>query len=82
MGAFAISAALYQSLRTGQGLTTESVERSISLMLSGSRPSDVLTANILSNRGRTIRPKTLNQKNYVDAIDAMQRSLAALRSGR
>ena len=33
------------------------------------RPADVLTANILSNRGRTIRPKTLNQKRYVDAID-------------
>ena len=25
--------------------------------------------NILSTRGRTIRPKTLNQKHYVDAID-------------
>ena len=34
------------------------------------RPADVLTLNILSNRGRTIRPKTLNQKRYVDAIDA------------
>ena len=56
-------------LRTGQALSGESVERSISLMLSGSRPSDVLTANILSNRGRTIRAKTLNQKRYVDAID-------------
>ena len=33
------------------------------------RPADVLTHNILSNRGRTIRPKTLNQKRYVDAID-------------
>jgi phosphate starvation-inducible PhoH-like protein len=33
------------------------------------RPAEVLTANILSNRGRTIRPKTLNQKRYVDAID-------------
>ena len=29
----------------------------------------MLTLNILSNRGRTIRPKTLNQKRYVDAID-------------
>jgi hypothetical protein len=29
----------------------------------------VLSLNILSNRGRTIRPKTLNQKRYVDAID-------------
>jgi phosphate starvation-inducible PhoH-like protein len=25
--------------------------------------------NIVSNRGRTIRPKTLNQKRYVEAID-------------
>jgi phosphate starvation-inducible PhoH-like protein len=33
------------------------------------RPADVLTMNIVSNRGRTIRPKTLNQKHYVDAID-------------
>ena len=33
------------------------------------RPADVLTMNIVSNRGRTIRPKTLNQKRYVDAID-------------
>jgi phosphate starvation-inducible PhoH-like protein len=35
----------------------------------GERPADVLTLNILSSRGRTIRPKTLNQKRYVDAID-------------
>ncbi len=56
-------------LRTGQALSSESVERSIGLMRSGTRPSDVLTGNILSNRGRTIRAKTLNQKRYVDAID-------------
>jgi phosphate starvation-inducible PhoH-like protein len=56
-------------LRTSQPLTEESVERSISLLRDGTRPTEVLTANILSNRGRTIRPKTLNQKRYVDAID-------------
>jgi phosphate starvation-inducible protein PhoH and related proteins len=56
-------------LRTSQALTEESVERSISLLRDGTRPTEVLTANILSNRGRTIRPKTLNQKRYVDAID-------------
>ncbi len=56
-------------LRTGQALTAESVERSISLLRTGARPSEVLTSNILSNRGRTIRAKTLNQKRYVDAID-------------
>ena len=33
------------------------------------RPADILSLNILSNRGRTIRPKTLNQKRYVDSID-------------
>lgn len=56
-------------VRTGQGLTPESVERSISMLRSNVRPAEVLTANILSNRGKTIRAKTLNQKNYVDAID-------------
>lgn len=33
------------------------------------RPAEVLTQNILSSRGRTIRPKTVNQKTYVDAIE-------------
>jgi phosphate starvation-inducible protein PhoH and related proteins len=59
-------------IRTGQGLTSEAVERSIAMLREETkeRPADVLTLNILSNRGRTIRPKTLNQKRYVDAIDA------------
>ncbi len=29
----------------------------------------MLTLNILSRRGKTIRPKTLGQKRYVDSID-------------
>ena len=29
----------------------------------------MLSLNILSRRGKNIRPKTLNQKHYVDAID-------------
>ena len=57
-------------LRTGQGLTPEAVERSITMLRGGDgRPSTVLTANILSTRGKSIRAKTLNQKRYVDAID-------------
>ena len=32
------------------------------------RPSDVLTSGVLSSRGRTVRPKTLGQKRYVDTI--------------
>jgi phosphate starvation-inducible PhoH-like protein len=55
----------------GQPLTTDAVERSVGMLRqqTSERPADVLTLNILSNRGRTIRPKTLNQKHYVDAID-------------
>ncbi|MCL2802820.1 MAG: PhoH family protein [Micrococcales bacterium] len=32
-------------------------------------PAQVLTQSILSSRGKTVRPKTLGQKRYVDAID-------------
>ena len=58
-------------LATGQALNRDAVERSVSMLRAhtNERPADVLTMNILSNRGRTIRPKTLNQKRYVDAID-------------
>ena len=58
-------------LRTGQGLTADAVERIVSMLTAreDTRPADVLTHNILSARGKTIRPKTLNQKRYVDAID-------------
>ncbi|MFV2117275.1 PhoH family protein [Streptomyces sp. Act-28] len=61
-------------LRTGQPMTEDAVERSIAMLKeetggAAETPSEVLTQNILSSRGRTIRPKTLNQKRYVDAID-------------
>ncbi|WP_432152258.1 PhoH family protein [Streptomyces sp. bgisy029] len=65
-------------LRTGAPMTEDAVERSIAMLRAagtgegdpqGETPAEVLTQNILSNRGRTIRPKTLNQKRYVDAID-------------
>lgn len=64
-------------LRTGQPMTEDAVERSIAMLRASDdgqadgteTPAEVLTQNILSSRGRTIRPKTLNQKRYVDAID-------------
>ena len=58
-------------LGTGQALNRDAVERSVAMLRAHTkeRPADVLTMNILSNRGRTIRPKTLGQKRYVDAID-------------
>ncbi|RYB91139.1 PhoH family protein [Nocardioides oleivorans] len=58
-------------VRTGQGVTDETVERIVQMLQTETqeRPADVLSLNILSNRGRTIRPKTLNQKRYVESID-------------
>ena len=62
---------LTQLVASGAELTPDAVERSVAMLRrkSGVRPADVLTLDILSARGRTIRPKTLNQKRYVDAID-------------
>ncbi|MCM3883960.1 PhoH family protein [Frankia sp. R82] len=59
-------------LDAGTELSPQHVDHSLAMLRSGAqeRPAEVLTLNILSNRGRTIRPKTLNQKRYVDAIDA------------
>jgi phosphate starvation-inducible PhoH-like protein len=55
----------------GQPLTPEAVRHSVA-MLTGTgneSPAEVLSLDVLARRGRTIRPKTLNQKRYVDAID-------------
>ena len=46
--------------------------RSIAMINDGSSPAEVLTLNILSNRGKTIRPKTSNQKRYVDALSTLK----------
>jgi len=56
----------------GQALTPEVVRHSIAMLTGSSNesPAEVLSLDILSRRGKTIRPKTLNQKRYVDAIDA------------
>ncbi len=58
--------------RSGQGLDPADVVTSDRILRAdtGDRPSDVLGGEaILSSRGRVIRPKTLGQKAYVDAID-------------
>jgi phosphate starvation-inducible PhoH-like protein len=69
---FEVLTELITIVRTGQGLTGDAVERVVGMTALSAetlRPAEVLTQNILSSRGRTIRPKTLNQKRYVDAID-------------
>jgi phosphate starvation-inducible PhoH-like protein len=62
---------LFAVVRSGQGLSADVVTRSVALLRQsdGERPRDVLTADILTTRGRAIRPKSANQKKYVDAID-------------
>jgi len=66
-----VIAEMLSILRTGQSLTPDAVERSVAMLRSDRSlsPSQLLTANILSSRGKAIRAKTLNQKRYVDAID-------------
>jgi len=62
---------LLELQRKGADLSVDAVERAVAMLRAeqGVRPADVLTQGILSARGRTIRPKTLNQKHYADAID-------------
>jgi phosphate starvation-inducible PhoH-like protein len=62
---------LLELIKTGQNLTPDSVARVYGILTAetGERPAEVLSLNILSRRGKNIRPKTLNQKHYVDAID-------------
>nr|WP_017534187.1 PhoH family protein [Nocardiopsis alba] len=62
---------LIELAKSGTHITPDTIGRMIHMLRSpgNERPADVLTTNILSNRGKTIRPKTLNQKRYVDTID-------------
>ncbi|BDZ38050.1 phosphate starvation protein PhoH [Microbacterium suwonense] len=57
--------------RSGHDLAPSDVENSARILRQddGPRPSEVLGEAILSTRGRVIRPKTLGQKEYVDAIE-------------
>jgi phosphate starvation-inducible PhoH-like protein len=66
-------ALLFEELLTildqGQTLTTESVGKTIDMIKEDQgRPSEVFGDVLLTTRGRSIAPKTLGQKQYVDAI--------------
>ncbi|WP_230006971.1 MULTISPECIES: PhoH family protein [unclassified Microbacterium] len=76
-GAAAVAAArglvdeLLTMTRNGHGLDPADVSNSSRILRSdgGPRPSEVLGEAILSSRGKVIRPKTMGQKAYVDAIE-------------
>jgi|UniRef100_UPI00404B9B40 phosphate starvation-inducible protein PhoH and related proteins len=58
-------------IRSGNVLNVDAVNRAIEMLDHKpiDHPAEVLSLNIVSNRGRTIRPKTANQKRYVEAIE-------------
>ena len=57
-------------LRTGHSLRIDDVDRIVTMTRKGEAPAQVMTADIISHHGHVIRPKTRNQKRYVDAMDA------------
>ena len=56
---------------TGFRLGSDEIRRSTSMVAANqaARPAEVLSQSILSSKGKSIRPKTIGQKAYVDAID-------------
>jgi phosphate starvation-inducible PhoH-like protein len=61
---------MIELIQAGQDLLPQDFARSARMIEDGAaRPADVLSQSIISSRGKTIRPKTLGQKTYVDAID-------------
>jgi phosphate starvation-inducible PhoH-like protein len=57
-------------LERGDALTADTVGRSIDIIQGDGegRPSVVFGDSVLTTRGRSIKPKTVGQKKYVDAI--------------
>jgi len=57
--------------RRGHVIAPDSVKHAVSIVTveAPQSVSEVLASDIVSRRGKTIRPKTLGQKTYVDAID-------------
>lgn len=61
---------MIELIAAGQDLAPADFTRSAKMLEAESaKPADVLSQSILSSRGKSVRPKTLGQKLYVDAID-------------
>jgi phosphate starvation-inducible PhoH-like protein len=66
---------LLDVLRSGQALDEPTVRQVLRMVVddeptSDLKPAAVLSEALLTHRGKTIRPKTLGQKRYLDAIRA------------
>jgi len=65
----ALFSEMIQLVERGEGLSLDSVERSIELMRQGDCSPTALHGDvILTHKGKAIRPKTGGQKRYIDAI--------------
>jgi phosphate starvation-inducible protein PhoH and related proteins len=61
---------LIQLVRNGADLGQSDVTTSAHILdTNAGSPAELLSQAILTSRGKSIRPKTLGQKDYVDAID-------------
>ena len=61
---------LIQMVRNGLDLGDTDVTQSAHILEQhGGSPAELLSQAILTSRGKSVRPKTLGQKAYVDAID-------------
>jgi len=62
---------LLQLVRSDQDLATIDVTESARVLEADAEasPANLLTQAIITTRGKSIRPKTMGQKEYVDAID-------------
>jgi len=63
---------LAELVARGQPVDRRTVEQVVRLVREGveARAADVLGEHLVTHRGRTIRPKTLGQRRYLDAIRA------------
>ena len=69
VGAKALIEDLVELIAGGHELAPAEVKRGAKMVSEQTRPTDVLSQSILSSRGKSVRPKTIGQKKYVDAID-------------
>jgi phosphate starvation-inducible PhoH-like protein len=71
-GAARVVDELAELVARGQALDRRTVEQAIRLVREGveARAADVLGEHLVTHRGRTIRPKTVGQRRYLDAIRA------------
>jgi phosphate starvation-inducible PhoH-like protein len=56
-------------VQAGHSIDKADITRSAQMIKQEVSPSQMMSQTILSSRGKNIRPKTINQKSYVDAID-------------